>query len=148
MPIRAELAHLDELLANILIARVAPHAVPCECRHACCSGYKPNEEWVNAILVLTQRAISELSGHLSHYLLRRGIIEKFFGAKHSIADLADQCAVNRDTASAHNAKLVRWLKGMPAKGSTAAITGAEGRAWIQIGERLQDAGMVEMNESS
>jgi hypothetical protein len=146
--IRAELAHLCELHASILIARVAPPTVPCECRHACCSGHKPNQEWVNAIQSLTQLALGELSGHLSHYALRRGIIERYFGIKHVLADLAAQCSVNPDTASAHNAKLVRWLKGMPAKGGMPAVTGAESLAWLRIGDRLQEAGMVETQESS
>jgi len=146
--IRAELAHLCELHASILIARVAPPTIPCECQHACCSGHRPNPEWVNAIQSLTQLAIGELSGHLSHYTLRRGIIERYFGIKHVLADLASQCAVNPDTASAHNAKLVRWLKGMPAKGGTPAVTGAEALAWLRIGDRLQEAGMVETQENS
>lgn len=144
--IRAELAHLPEPLASILIARVAPHFSPCECRHACCSGQKPNQEWVGAILVLTERALSELSGHLSHYMLRRGIIEKYFGTKHNLIDLADECGVHRDTASAHNAKLMRWLKGAPGKGSAAAVAGAESRAWNLISDRLIETGMVAAKE--
>jgi len=141
--IRAELAHLCELHASILIARVAPPTIPCECRHACCSGHKPNTEWVDAIIILTQLAMGELSGHLSHYLLRRGIIERYFGAKHSIGELADQCGVNRDTASAHNAKLVRWLKGQPGKLGADGSIGQETRAWNAITDRLDEAGMIE-----
>lgn len=140
--IRGELARIDPLSANILIARTAPHSIPCECRHACCSGEKPNLEWTNAIGFVTEVALGELSGCLSHYRLRRGIIERFFGVKHNLASLADECHVNRDTASAHNAKLVRWLKGSPAKGSVLAVTGAEGKAWLLIGDLLQDGAMV------
>jgi len=140
--IRAELDRLDPLLMHILIARVAPPAVPCDCGRNCCAGSKPNKVWVDAILFLTERALGEMSGLLSHYLLRRGIIERCFGVKHNLADLADQCGVHRDTASAHNAKLVRWLKGAPAKGRMPAVSGAEHKAWIAVGELLQQTKMI------
>lgn len=52
--IRAEVQALGGLHENILVARLAPRQRYCECRGACCSGRKPNPEWVGAVSWLSE----------------------------------------------------------------------------------------------
>lgn len=141
--IRAELHALGELVENVLIARIAPHSVICECTRACCSGRTPNAEWVNAITWLTREAMAQVAGSLSHYRLRRGIIEKYFGVKHNIADLAEICDVNRHTVTAHQTKLLKWLKG----DTGAPMSGLEAQAWARIEIALEHAEMIDLSRN-
>lgn len=136
--IRAELHACGELVENVLTARMAPKYIICECTHACCSGKKPNHEWEDAIAWLTRDAMSQVAGMLSHYRLRRGIIERHFGVKHNISELADICAVSRNTVAAHQQKILKWLKG----DSRDPMTGLENVCWNRIESALLKAGMV------
>ena len=79
--IRAELKRCGELVEALLIARVAPRSSPCSCKHVCCSGKVPNEEYLNAISFLCKEAMPYLAGSLSHYSLRKGLIARYFGEK-------------------------------------------------------------------
>lgn len=136
--VRAELHACGELVENILIARIAPKSVICECTHACCSGKKPNHEWNNAIVWLTREAMAQVAGSLSHYHLRRGIIERYFGVKHNIAELAEICDVSRNTVAAHQQKLLRWLKGE----NKQHMSGIEAQCWARVEMALDAAGMI------
>lgn len=140
--IRSELKAIGQTGEAILIARTAPRTIPCDCQRLCCAGHKPNAEYENAIGYLMQVAMEHLAGHLSHYQLRRAILEKHFGAKISVTDVAEDCGVSRATASAHNTKLLSWLRGTPGKNGQPAYVGAEHRAWEALTERLRHAGMI------
>ena len=133
--IRAELSMLAPVLQAALIARCGPQSTPCACKHACCSGQKPNPEWNEAIAVLSSYSLSVLSGRVSNGKLRRGIVAKHFGAAiGGIGKLADVCNVNRDTASDHNAKIVPLLKE------------TEGRAWHEFDQRMFATGTIKQPE--
>lgn len=144
------LAQLDDLPAlhkAVLIARTAPNSLPCSCGARCCSGHRPNDDWTRAIAYITQEALGVLAGCVSHYRLRRMIVEKCFGAGSSISDMADKCGVSRDTASDHNARILRWLRGdKPTKHAVKRIgdrkIGEEERAWESIDETLRAIGLV------
>jgi len=142
--IRSEIAELGPFQVAIVTAFYAPHTLPCSCRRSCCSGSRENPEWAEAIGLITQMAIGQLSGHGSNHRLRRGIVTKCFRAKLSIIELADQCNVNRDTASDHNAKIALWLLGYRPKkpGQGQPIVGEIERARIAAGERLHAAGFI------
>lgn len=130
--IRAELSRLAPVCQAALIARIAPPSTPCACGHACCSGHRPNPEWNDAIAVLATFAASALSGCVSNGKLRRGIVAKHFGAAiGGIGKLADACGVHRDTASAHNARIVALLKRV------------EGQAWHEFDRLMLASGMIE-----
>ena len=128
--IRVELSRLTGCGELVLIARVAPMSIPCDCGVACCSKRKPNEEWRQAVDALSVQMIRVLSGNVTNYRLRRGCVEKFFGRSVKLVQLADHCGVHRDTASAHNAKIA------------AALKKDESRAWAEIYQRLKAAGLI------
>lgn len=140
--IRREVRELGPLHEAMVIARYGPRDVPCSCRAPCCSGFKLNREWAEAIGLITTAAMEKLSGKLSHYQLRRGIVERQFGVKHKIGELAERCNVNRDTASDHNMILTVWLAGEKKRDSENHKIGEVTRAITAAGERLWAAGFI------
>ncbi|KUE88899.1 DNA-binding protein [Cupriavidus necator] len=140
--IRAELGMLPELHQAVLTARTAPRDIPCECRSSCCKGRRPNSEWAGAVAWLTDRAMQQLSGSFSHYRVRRSILEKIFGARVNLAEIAEGCGVHRNTVSDQNAKLKLWIEGERAKKGLNAAPGVEQVAWTAIDIRLKASGMV------
>jgi hypothetical protein len=139
--IRREVQSLGRFVEAIVTARYAPRTTPCACGAACCSGEKLNPEWADAIGFITTEAVSRLSGKLTHYRLRRGIVERQFGVKHKIGDLADACGVNRDTASEHNSIITTWLAGEKRTIPNAKV-GEIARAIAMAEGRLNNAGLV------
>ena len=120
--VRRELAVMEEVQLAVLIARFAPRAMPCACRNPCCSGFKPNPEWEDAIRVLEQCALQQLAGHLSKYRLRRRLVEKGVGMKIEIKSLAKECGVSEKTVSAHWKIIKTWMHGQKAQHGTARIS--------------------------
>lgn len=146
--IRRELGTLPDLHQAVLTARVAPRDVPCECTRPCCSGRLPNSEWTNAIVWLTERAMQQLSGSFSHYRVRRSILEKIFGVKTNLSDIAELCGVHRNSLSEHNAKLKLWIEGEKGRKGLNASPGVEAVAWMAIDGRLKAARMVGVEEAA
>lgn len=110
--IRNELAQLSPIQQAALVASIAPQQLPCDCRVSCCSGWKINQEWANAMSALTTAAAAgALSGCLSNGRLRSMLIQRLFGAKVTLSKLAEDHRVDERTVSAHHAKLKRWLFG-------------------------------------
>ncbi len=134
--VRAELHTLGVIPEALLTARISPQGSPCECRRPCCSGKTINRDWAVAIETLTKHALVPLSGCISHYRLRAAIVQKFFGASVSLADIAEICGVNRDTASDHNQRVVKMLKT------------EESAAWGRFEGRLIEVGMVDVSKNS
>ncbi len=128
--IRAELSRVSGYGEYALIARVAPKSLTCGCGKTCCAGRKPNAEWTHAIDALSVQMLRVLSGGVSNYRLRRGCVEKYFGSPVKIGKLADYCGVHRDTAGAHNVKIV------------AALKKTEATAWREIDELLKKSGIT------
>lgn len=129
--IRAEVQALGKLHEAILIARTAPRSNPCSCRSSCCSGRKPNKEWVDAVAWLADHVRNTaLAGCTADYRIRRGCVEMFFGSSLTVTALADKCDVARNTAGAHFGKVRKLLKD------------EESRAQIAVEDRLRAAGMV------
>lgn len=110
--IRAELAHLAPLHQAVLVASIAPQRMPCECRAACCVGWKINPEWSTAVSELTTvAAAAALAGCVSNGRLRSALIQRLLGAKTTLADLAERHDVDEKTAGAHSTKLKKWIFG-------------------------------------
>ena len=127
--IRRELEALSEIEVAVLVARFAPRSNPCSCKNPCCSGYKPNPEWTDAVRVLEQAAVALFAGHVSHYRLRRRLVEKSIGVKVELKALAKECGVAEKTVSAHWKIIKEWMRGRPmqhAKGATEAATAVDG----------------------
>lgn len=146
--IYVELDQLTLVERAALIARFAPKSFRCSCKRPCCSGYTPNREWEEAIRTLTEAALLRLSGHLSHYLVRRKLVEEVFGVKVKLEQLAEQASVNKNTITAHRKIIKQWLggqKAQPAKGdreAQPAIDGVESSARKKIDGLLSTLGFV------
>lgn len=144
--ILAELKGLGPLAESILIARMAPRWMPCDCRSSCCSGRKPNKVWVNAVAWLADHIrTTALSGCTAHGLMRREYVVRYFTKKEdrvSIEHLAEKYSIDRHTVSAHAAKVAGWFGGTQAKKDRAAVPGFEQIATDAIEDRLREIGMV------
>lgn len=144
--VRAELEHIGELNLAILIAQFAPPHLPCDCGASCCSRRRLNPEWNAAVHFLTEQTAALFAGSLSHYRLRRGLIERYFGARRdangkklSVERLSEECGVHRHTAASHNERLTRYLRGT--KGINGEI-GVQARAMRVVDEILREHGFV------
>ncbi len=136
--IRAELARLKPIEQAVLVAHAAPSQIPCACGIACCSGWKTNPEWQDAMSVLTSAAASgALSGCVSNGRLRSALIQRLFGAKVTLAELAERYDVDDKTASAHHAKLKRWLFGGAGRKSNEEAVGLHQQAYRAFSDRLK-----------
>ncbi len=143
--IRGLTKDLGPLHEAIVIARFAERTRPCTCQASCCCGTKPNPEWLAAIEVITQAALGMLSGKLSHYRLRRGIVMNQFARKEDktkLISLATLCNVDRDTAADHNAIVAGWLSGTKLKADKPGVPGEIDKAVEAAGNRLLDAGFI------
>ncbi|MNN73875.1 hypothetical protein D3C81_1900300 [compost metagenome] len=89
--------------------------------------------------------MQQLSGSFSHYRVRRSILEKIFGVRIDLQQIAEDCGAHRNTVSAHNTKLKVWIEGEKKRGLMAA-PGVESVAWAAIDIRLQAAMMVKIEE--
>lgn len=142
--IRAELERLPKLQQAVLIAAAADQRVACECRASCCVGWKVNPEWADAISDLTAAAASAaLSGCVSNGRLRSGLIQRMFGVKASLVDLAERCHVDPDTAGSHNAKIKKWLFGGAIARGLGPSVGLHQQAHQAICERLVRCGWID-----
>lgn len=150
--LRSELRDFSVLHQAVLIAQFAPAVLPCDCTAPCCSGTKPNREWGEAVSFLTEHTAYLFAGSLSHYRLRRILIERHFGAhkgtdgkKISLERVAEHCGVHRQTASTHHQKLLNYLRGKKGIGGEVGI---QAIALQRADELLRDRGFVGMEEAA
>jgi len=109
--IRAELEKLAKLRRTILVARYVVATIPCDCGRSCCSKIRENAEWSEAVNCLSEYVLHEgLTGSVSHYRLRRALVMRYFGQRQFLVSIAEQCGVNRDTASAYNQKITERFR--------------------------------------
>lgn len=105
------LATLPDTQAKTLVAKYrSPHAL-CNCSNPCCSGFKKDKDWKEAIqslaTLLTEKAERDrVRGHkgfktIPPLLVR--ILERMFDPKSrlSMLDIAEVCDVSPATVSAH-----------------------------------------------
>ena len=133
--ILAGVERLATLERYLIVAKFARQGVACACGSACCSGERKNPQWVEAIDRLTGAVLAVLPG-VSHYRLRRAMVEKYFveeygGGSMSLKGIANACGVARNTVSAQHAKVRK------------ALESADRRGWLQIKGWLEAAGVVE-----
>ena len=144
--IRAEIQRLGKLAEAILIARLAPRAMPCNCSSYCCAGQKPNREWVEAVSVLADHVrATALAGCTSNGILRREYVVRYFTRKEdriTLEHLAEKYAVDRNTPAAHSAKVAALFGGIPAKNGRDATVGLETVAMNAAEDQLRAVGMV------
>ncbi|WP_082062452.1 DNA-binding protein [Burkholderia sp. MSHR3999] len=119
-----------------IVARTAPRDHPCACGRPCCSGRIPNAEWQEAISFLTEASAAYASG-FSHYRARRAIIEKIYGVKIDLGEIAEQCDAHRNTVGRHHSAVRRWLEGDRKRGEP----GLERNAWTILDVRASEIGI-------
>ncbi|MCG5072262.1 DNA-binding protein [Paraburkholderia tagetis] len=141
--IRREMWELPDLHLSVLVARAAPHDIPCSCGAACCSGRVPNVEWVTSVSWLTAASAAHCSG-FSHYRVRRAIIERIFGVKCSLVDIAKEYEAHANTVSNHNTAVRRWLEGNKKTGEQ----GVCDVAWAAMERRLDELGILKAPENA
>lgn len=134
--IRAEMAKLGPINEAFLIASKAPRRFPCTCGKACCNKSKPNPEWLEAIHILMNHTKNSLGLCGSYYALREAVIKRYFGQQVPLTKLAEDCKVNRDTASNHNSTITKALRTI------------EHQSWEAIEIRLSEIGMIEIFQTT
>lgn len=142
--IRRDLEQLSDIDRAVLVALFAPRSYPCACGSACCSHHRANPEYSAAITLLTEKALAQMAGHLSHYMLRRGLVEKALGTKITIKALAIRCEVSEKTADAHWRIIRDWIGGSPKKKAKKAAK----RARVAAGPAVADVAQVDDDESA
>lgn len=141
--ILAELARLEPILQAALLTAKAPQSLPCSCGVACCAGHRLNGQWSEAVSMLASAAICEaLSGCAVNRRLCVDLIQRAFGAKVSLTELAEKYQVDRDTASHHFGRIKRWLFGQEALGKRPAELGLYARAQGEWQRRIEATGIV------
>jgi hypothetical protein len=140
--IRRALMSLSELHQHLIIACVAPHEWLCHCGAPCCRRQRPNPEWVEALSGLAEQARTILAGHLSHRLFRLSLLRRLFNEKLSLAEVSRQCGIDQDTATAHHAKLRRWIYGEANGRESSAKKGELQRAFEAAQRQLQDVHLI------
>lgn len=150
--VRRQIKEFSDLHRAVLIAQFAPAELPCDCTAPCCSRKRTNREWAEAIAYLTEHTAHLFAGSLSHYRLRRGLIERHFGAhrdangnKLTLERLAESCEIHRQTASTHHQKLMAYFRGT--KGVNGSV-GVQAIALQRADELLRDRGFVGMEEAA
>jgi hypothetical protein len=130
------------LYEAVLTVQFAPERMPCSCGNRCCSGFELNRRRQEALDYVSQAALVPLAGCVSHYRLRRGLVERAFGRDVTLSELVDLCNVSRGLASDHNAKIVAWLKGVRKGVGKPMTVGVIDLAFQAVDERLRAAGIV------
>ena len=141
--IRRELWELSDLQLAVIVARAALHDTPCSCGQACCSKRRPNIEWQAAIAYLVEQSASKCSG-FSHHRVRKAIIEKIFGVKHDLQQIAADCDAHRNTVSTHYSTVRRWIEGNRKTGET----GIEPVVWSLLEQRFDELGLLKSAETA
>lgn len=142
--VRAEVQALGKLAEAILVAKYAPMTAPCSCGSPCCSGHAPNREWRDAKAFLADYIrTTVLAGCISNGAMRGEYLVRYFSPKDcriSIEDLAERHDTNRNTVSAHYAKVAAWLSGVPMRKGKPGTPGMLELAYSAIDERLRASG--------
>lgn len=142
--IRAEVTNLDRLEQAFIVARFAPASAPCDCGRSCCSGKRSNEEWTQAIGILSLHLRNVvLSGRQTTIGMRYDYIARRFLPKKrrpKIDDLAKKHGVCEKTIRNHVKDVNKFFDGHVVNGTRSP--GLEERAMTAITDRLEQAGMI------
>ncbi|CAH0447282.1 hypothetical protein LMG10661_03348 [Ralstonia syzygii subsp. syzygii] len=141
--IRRVLWELPELHLAAVVARAAPRELDCGCGRTCCAKSRPNDEWAAAIEWLTGASTAYCSG-FSQYRVRRAIIERCFGVKRNLEEIADDCGAHRNTVSKHNAAVRRWMDGDRRTGEIGMLD----VAWGALDRRFVELGWIERRDAA
>lgn len=118
--IAKQLDHLTQPEKDCVIAQYKAWVLPCACRNPCCSGYRKNSGWSDAIDRLCEhlKHEAELSripgrkGLSTHPQMRRALVERFFIPEKVLilAELAERCGVTPQTVITHKKPIEQYLR--------------------------------------
>jgi hypothetical protein len=132
--VRSAIHGCGPIAEAIATVREAPRTWDCTCGNACCSGRRPNREWLRALSVLCDRARSgPLATTAAVYSVRRACVVRYFSdrtERAEVTELALALNCSRNTMSAYVGKVAAWLAPL------------EREAWGAIDERLRAGGAV------
>lgn len=134
-----KLARRNYYMALSLLARCSQERIRCSCGQACCSRWKPNPIWREAVNQLGDFVLSHLAGSISNRVLRIAAIEKFFGRKVSIEQIAEDCGVHRNTAGQQINAIRKGLKDLEANAWSAYTAAIEENGMLIREEEVQSS---------
>jgi hypothetical protein len=118
--IAKQLDHLTSHQKDVVIAQHKQWVLPCACRSPCCSGYRQNPGWSEAVERICEHLKSQAEltrvhgrkGLSTHPLMRRALVERFFipGKTIILAELADRCGVTPQTVITHKKPIEEHLE--------------------------------------
>jgi hypothetical protein len=133
------LSRQSYFMAVALLARCSQDRIRCKCGQPCCSRSKPNPLWREAINQLGDFVLSHLAGSISNRVLRIAAIEKHFGRKVSIEQIAEDCGVHRNTAGQQVNAIRKCLKDLEANAWSAYTTALEEKGMLIREDEVQSA---------
>lgn len=142
--IRRRLSTLPVWQQSILVARLAPPMLECNCGAPCCGGKQPNQEWQGALRVTADYAEREaLAGCTINRPLTLALLTRLLGhQKRDLSAIAKEVNAAPNTVSNHNARIKAWLLGKDGKGDEEATPGKDALAMAAAEEALTAAGIV------
>lgn len=134
------LARLPEPQQLVLMGSSMVALLPCACRAPCCSGVRPNPEWLRSVLKLCEylrdeAVLSRLPGKKGMSVrpeLRQMLVEKYFLPERKISpkELALRFNVSQSTILNHQRPIVEFLERQADLG------------WPAFDEHLAEAGIL------
>lgn len=95
----------------ILVGRYAPPKLRCGCKSDCCSGWKTNPEWREAISYVAADAFYQaLPGEAAHLRYVTAVLLREYGKqKIVLTDLGADLGLSLGTCTNHRRKVLNWL---------------------------------------
>lgn len=130
--ILAEVSKLGRAAEHVLSVRYMRRSLPCQCQALCCSGRRPNEDWLFASAYLSEAIrTGPLNGRATTFALRQALIDLALGAsKRSVADVARNHNVDRHTIAAWLKLINKWLLQVERKAFDEFEAVARERGWV------------------
>ncbi len=123
------LARMSDTPAAVLILKTCPPRQPHHLLRE--EATVPHPLYRAAVRWLGAESLAPVGG-LEHETARQDAVRRACGAKVNVGITADKCGVSRDTIERLNAKVKKWIGPI------------EDRAWREIEDRLQAAGLIEV----
>ncbi len=144
--VRREVRELGRMREAILLARFAPRWMSCSCRAPCCSGRKPNPEWIDAIAHLAEYTrATVLSDCSTTGAMRREYVVRFFSdrkERDSLEAIAARHRKVRNTIGDHFSRVAHHFGRPPVKGGRPPEPGLEDIARARVDEVLRGLKIV------
>ncbi|MBP0714828.1 hypothetical protein ABXK61_16095 [Burkholderia sola] len=126
----AEIEALSRFEMAFVVAMCAQRSFECKCGDECCQGWRPNKMWKNAIEFISEFALEQTDKSFANLTLRRMMIEKHFGVKHTSKEIAEAAGVSARTVN------TRWRE------ISDVLRAAEYPIWVRFDAKLEEIGMT------